>query len=214
MTEKADPIEKIYPIKKNYSIKKSYPIEKSYLMEKVGGWKTKTSTIAYENPWLKITHEEVVTPKGTDGIYGVVHFKNIAIGVVPIDDEGNTWLVKQSRYTLNQYTWEIPEGGCPHGEEPLDAAKRELEEEVGLQANDWQQLMTMHLSNSVTDEFCVVFIARGLFAGTQALEPTEDIEYKKLPLTEAIDMVQRGDITDAISVAALLRIAVSFNAEF
>jgi len=182
--------------------------DKKYIAEKIGGWKTKTSTVAYENPWIKISHEEVTTPKGTDGIYGVVHFKNTAIGIVPLDDEGNIWLVKQSRYTLNQYTWEIPEGGCPEGEEPLNAAKRELEEEVGLQARDWQQLMTMHLSNSVTDEFCVVFLARNLFAGKQQLESTEDIEYKKLPLTEAIDMVKCGEITDAISVAALLRVAV------
>src|SRR6478752_6290007 len=134
--------------------------EQKNITEKVGGWKTKTSTTMYENPWIKISHEEVITPKGTDGIYGVVHFKNIAIGVVPIDDEGNTWLVKQSRYTLNQHTWEIPEGGCPKNEEPINAAKRESEEEVGLQARDWQQLMAMHLSNSVTDEFCVVFVAR------------------------------------------------------
>lgn len=185
--------------------------EQKFPLEKIGGWKTKTSKVAYENPWIKISHEEVVTPKGTDGIYGVVHFKNTAIGVVPIDDEANTWLVKQSRYTLNQYTWEIPEGGCPHGEEPINAAKRELEEEVGLQANNWTQLMTMHLSNSVTDEFCVVFVARDLFAGKQALEASEDIEYKKLPLTEAINMVKRGEITDAISVAALLRIALNLD---
>jgi 8-oxo-dGTP pyrophosphatase MutT (NUDIX family) len=185
--------------------------EQKYPIEKIGGWKTKTSTVAYENPWLKVTHEEVTTPTGTEGIYGVVHFKNTAIGVVPIDSEGNTWLVKQSRYTLNQYTWEIPEGGCPHGEAPVNAAKRELEEEVGLQANDWQQLMTMHLSNSVTDEFCVVFVARDLFSGTQQLESTEDIEYKKLSLIDAIEMVKRGEITDAISVAALLRVALMLN---
>lgn len=185
--------------------------EQKYPIEKIGGWKTKTATVVYENPWIKISHDEVITPKDTDGIYGVVHFKNTAIGVVPIDDEGNTWLVKQSRYALNQYTWEIPEGGCPQGEEPLNAAQRELEEEVGLKANDWQQLMTMHLSNSVTDEFCVVFIARGLFAGTQQLESTEDIEYKKLPLIEAIDMVKNGEITDGISVAALLRIALDLK---
>jgi 8-oxo-dGTP pyrophosphatase MutT (NUDIX family) len=182
--------------------------EQKYPIEKIGGWKTKTSSIVYDNPWIKVSHDEVTTPKNTDGIYGVVHFKNTAIGIVPIDDEGNTWLVKQSRYTLNQYTWEIPEGGCPQGEEPLTAAKRELEEEVGLKANNWQQLMTMHLSNSVTDEFCVVFIAKNLFPGTQQLESTEDIEYKKLPLTEAIDMVKRGEITDGISVAALLRVAL------
>lgn len=175
---------------------------------KIGGWQTKTSTVVYENPWIKISHDEVITPKNTDGIYGVVHFKNTAIGVVPLDDEGNTWLVKQSRYTLNQYTWEIPEGGCPQGESPLAAAQRELEEEVGLVAKDWQQLMTMHLSNSVTDEFCVVFVARGLSSGQQQLEATEDIEVKKLPLTEAIAMVKSGDITDGITVAALLRVAL------
>ncbi len=179
--------------------------------EKVGGWKTKNASIVYENPWLKVSHEEVITPKGTDGIYGVVHFKNTAIGIVPIDDQGNTWLVKQSRYTLNQYTWEIPEGGCPQGESPLAAAQRELEEEVGLQANNWQQLMTMHLSNSVTDECCVVFVARDLFPGQQQLEATEDIEVKKLPLVDAIDMVKRGEITDGISVAALLRIALDLQ---
>lgn len=176
--------------------------------EKIGGWKTKTSQSVYENPWIQVSHHEVITPAGTDGIYGVVHFKNIAIGVLPIDAEGNTWLVKQSRYALNQYTWEIPEGGCPEGESPLAAAQRELEEEVGLQARDWQQLMTMHLSNSVTDESSIIFVARDLFAGTQQLEATEDIEVKKLPLREAIDMVKRGEITDAISVAALLRAAV------
>lgn len=181
------------------------------MAEKIGGWKTNTSHVVYENPWIKVSHEEVTTPKGTDGIYGVVHFKNTAIGVVPIDDQGNTWLVRQSRYSLNQYTWEIPEGGCPSGEEPISAAKRELEEEVGLQAREWQQLMTMHLSNSVTDEFCVVFVARDLFAGVQNLESTEDIEYKKVPLIDAIEMVKCGEITDAISVAALLRVALTLK---
>ena len=95
-------------------------------IHKTGGWQTKSSRVAYENPWIKISHEEVVTPKGTDGIYGVVHFKNTAIGIVPIDSEGNTWLVKQSRYTLNQYTWEIPEGGGAMQHDPLISAKREL----------------------------------------------------------------------------------------
>jgi 8-oxo-dGTP pyrophosphatase MutT (NUDIX family) len=179
-----------------------------FIAEKVGNWKTKSARVAYENPWIKVTHEEVITPSGTAGIYGVVHFKNTAIGVVPIDTEGNTWLVKQSRYTLNQFTWEIPEGGCPAGEEPLAAAKRELEEEVGLIAHNWQPLLQMHLSNSVSDEYCEVFVARDLLPGQQQLEETEDIEVKKLPLSEAIEMVKRGDITDAISVAALLRLAL------
>lgn len=185
--------------------------DQQFPIEKIGGWKTKTSRVAYENPWLKVIHEDVVTPKGSDGIYGVVHFKNTAIGVVPIDEEGNTWLVKQSRYTLNQHTWEIPEGGCPQGEEPVNAARRELEEEVGLKAAQITELMRMHLSNSVTDELAIIFVAKGLSAGQQALESTEDIEYKKLPLAEAIEMVKRGEITDAISVAALLRVALMLN---
>jgi len=176
--------------------------------EKIGGWKVKSSRTAYENPWIKVSHDEVITPKGTEGIYGTVHFKNIAIGVLPIDEEGNTWLVKQSRYTLNQYTWEIPEGGCPYGEEPVNAARRELEEEVGLKASDLTELMRMHLSNSVSDELAIIFIAKGLSAGQQALESTEDIEYKKLPLQQAVKMVLSGEITDSISVAALLRLAL------
>lgn len=181
--------------------------------EKIGGWKVKSSRTVYENPWIKVSHDEVITPKETDGIYGTVHFKNIAIGVVPIDEQGNTWLVKQSRYTLNQYTWEIPEGGCPYGEEPVNAARRELEEEVGLKANQVTELMRMHLSNSVSDELAIIFVARGLSAGQQALESTEDIEYKKLPLQRAIDMVLSGEITDSISVAALLRLALGMKAQ-
>lgn len=186
-------------------------MSKNILEEKVGGWKTKTATPVYENPWIKVSHHEVLTPKGTEGIYGVVHFKNTAIGVIPIDNDGNTWLVQQSRYTLNQYTWEIPEGGCPQGESPLAAAERELEEEVGLRADRWEELMRLHLSNSVTDELCVVFIARDLSFGQQALEATEDIVVKKLPLMDAIDMVKRGEITDGISVAALLRVALDID---
>jgi 8-oxo-dGTP pyrophosphatase MutT (NUDIX family) len=178
------------------------------MKEKIGNWKIKSADVAYENPWIKVTHNQVITPKGTDGIYGVVHFKNIAIGILPLDEEGNTWLVKQSRFTLNQYTWEIPEGGCPEDEDPINAARRELEEEVGLKAAEITELMRMHLSNSVTDELAIIFIAKGLSAGQQALESTEDIEYQKLPLTKAIDMVMRGEITDSISVAALLRIAL------
>lgn len=181
--------------------------DEKILAVKVGGWRVKSSATVYENPWIKVSHEEVVTPRDTQGIYGVVHFKNTAVGVVPIDDEGNTWLVRQSRYTLNQYTWEIPEGGCPVDEEPLAAAQRELEEEVGLVAQEWSFLMSMHLSNSVTDEKAQVYVARGLSSGYQKLEATEDIEVKKLPLQDAINMVKSGEITDAISVAALLRLA-------
>ena len=176
---------------------------------KVGGWKTKSIETVYENPWIKVTHEEVVTPGDTDGIYGVVHFKNTAVGVIPVDEQGNTWLVRQSRYTMNAYTWEIPEGGSPSGESSLETAARELQEEVGLKADKIEQILTMHLSNSVSNEEAHVFVATGLTHCEQALEVTEDIEVRKLSLDEAYIMVERGEITDAMSVAGLLKLQLT-----
>jgi 8-oxo-dGTP pyrophosphatase MutT (NUDIX family) len=178
------------------------------MKEKIGGWKQKSAKVMYENPWIEVSHQEVVRPNGSEGIYGVVHFKGTAVGVVPIDSEGNTWLVRQSRYTLDTYTWEIPEGGAKAGEDTKLTAARELEEEIGVCARDIRELMRMHLSNSVTDEEAVVYVAEDLYPGTQNLDATEDIEFKKLPLEEAVEMVKKGEITDAISVAALLRLAL------
>lgn len=174
--------------------------------ERIGGWVRLTSEKQYENPWISVHHQTVQRPNGSEGIYGLVHFKGHAVGIVPVDEDGNTWLVRQSRYTLNQYTWEIPEGGAAAGEDTLDCAKRELEEEAGLQAASWQELLRLHTSNSVTDERAVVYVAQQLTAGEQSLDATEDIEIKKLPLSEAIKMVMDGEITDAISVAALLKV--------
>ena len=178
---------------------------------KRGSWIQKSVKTVYENPWIQVTHEEVITPAGTDGTYGVVHFKNQAVGIVPIDDEGCTYLVRQTRYTLGELSWEIPEGGSPLGEDCLVTAKRELREETGLQAEHWQPLLRLHLSNSVCDEAGIVYVARGLSMGAQELEATEDIECKKLPLKDAIEMVYRGEITDAMSVAGLLRCATLFT---
>lgn len=177
--------------------------------KRVGGWQRLSSETVYENPWIKVSHEQVKTPSGSDGIYGVVHFKGTAVGVVPIDEEGNTWLVRQSRYTLNDFTWEIPEGGAGENEPTLVCAQRELLEEVGLYASKWTELMRVHTSNSVTDEVGVVYVAEGLSVGEQQLDDSEDIEVTKLPLKDAVNMVLAGEITDAISVAALLRLAVS-----
>ncbi len=175
---------------------------------RVGGWQRLSSRVAYENPWIRVSHEQVKRPNGTDGIYGLVHFKGTAVGVVPVDEEGNTWLVRQSRYTLNEFTWEIPEGGAKEGEPTLECAQRELAEEAGLVATQWEELLRVHTSNSVTDEAGILYLARGLTPCSQNLDPTEDIEVRKLPLKEAIQMVLCGEITDALSVAALLRLAV------
>ena len=176
--------------------------------QRVGGWRQLSSEIVYQNPWIEVSHQQVLTPGGTEGIYGVVHFKNRAVGMIPIDDEGNTWLVKQSRYTLNTYTWEIPEGGAGPDEDLLEAAQRELEEETGLKAKKWRKLMLIHQSNSVSDEFGEIFVAEELYPGRQQLDPSEDIVVKKLPLQEAIEMVKDGTITDSMSVAGLLRLAI------
>lgn len=177
--------------------------------EKRGPWQLLGSELRYENSWIQIFHQQVKTPGNTEGIYGVVHFKGTAIGIVPIDSEGNTYLVGQFRYTLNEYSWEIPMGGCPEREAPLNCAKRELKEETGFSANTWQEIQTLHTSNSITDEKALVFLAEGLTEGEQELEASEDITVKKLPFKEALQMVLEGKITDAVSVAAIQHLALT-----
>jgi ADP-ribose pyrophosphatase len=168
-------------------------------------WKTVSGDIKYDNPWIQLREDRVIRPDGNPGIYGVVHFKNRAIGVLPIDDDGCTYLIGQWRYALGQYSWELPEGGGPLTEHPLDAAKRELLEETGFRANHWRELFRMHLSNSVTDEEAIIYLATGLEAGMATPEETEVLELKRVHLTEALELVLRGEITDSITVAAVLR---------
>jgi len=171
-------------------------------------WKTVSTAVAYENPWIRIEHNEVINPAGNPGIYGLVKYKNHAIGIVPVDEEGYTWLVGQYRYALGSYEWEIPEGGCPVGTDPLDTAKRELKEETGLEATDWTRLMEFHLSNSVTDEWGVAYLAKGLTMGEAEPEDTEELTLRRLPLSEAIAMTLDGRIRDALSIMALQRVAL------
>lgn len=168
-------------------------------------WVTLKESTVYENAWIEVSHREVLNPSGNPGVYGKVHFKNLAIGIVPLDEAYNTWLVGQHRYPLDQYSWEIPEGGAPIGTAPLESAKRELREETGLTARYWTELMRLHLSNSVSDEASLVYLARGLHQGEPEPEDSEDLRLRKLPFAEAVDMVMRGEITDAISVAAILK---------
>lgn len=171
-------------------------------------WKKLGSQMIYENPWIHLTEYKVITPAGTEGIYGKVHFKNIAIGIIAIDKEDNTYLVGQYRFPLDLYSWEIPEGGCPEGTDWLAAAKRELKEETGFEANTWTEILKMHVSNSVSDEFAVVYVAEDLTAGEATPEETEDLKMIKMPFQQAVDWVMEGKITDSISVAAILKWAL------
>jgi len=165
-------------------------------------WRTVSSKRVYDNPWISVREDQVVRPDGGPGIYGVVHYKNIAIGVLPVEDE-HTYLVGQYRYPLGRYSWEVPEGGCPEGEEPLRAAQRELREETGLKARRWQRLGEAYLSNSVADEYAVWFLATGLTAGEWRPEGTERLSVRRLPLREALAMALDGEITDALSILAI-----------
>nr|WP_220096052.1 NUDIX hydrolase [Daejeonella oryzae] len=177
-------------------------------MEKKNPWQILASNDIYSNPWISLTEHQVINPGGGKGIYGQVHFKNLAIGIIVLDDENYTWLVGQHRFPLDQYSWEIPEGGGLHGTDPLDSAKRELLEETGMTASSWVEIQRMHLSNSVSDELAIIYLARDLSFGVSQPEETELLEVKKIHFEEAYQMVVSGEITDSMSVAAILKLKI------
>ncbi|WP_038170305.1 NUDIX hydrolase [Verrucomicrobium sp. BvORR106] len=168
-------------------------------------WTTLSTREVYHNPWIRIREDQVINPSGGPGIYGVVEFQNRAVGVIPIDDQGYTWLVGQYRYCHESYEWEIPEGGCPAHEELVDCAKRELLEETGIIAQSYELILDgMQLSNSTTNEVAYIYTARGLSFTKAAPEDTEKIDVKKVLLEEAIEMARNGTIRDGMSVMGLL----------
>ena len=169
-------------------------------------WKIVGQQRIYDNPWIGVTEYDVINPSGGKGIYGKVHYKNLAIGVIPLDAEGHIWLVGQYRFVLEGYSWEIPEGGGDPAVPPVESAQRELQEETGLVASEWSLLMEMHLSNSVSDEQAFVYLARGLEQGKAEPEETEQLVVRRIPFEEAYEMVERGEITDSMSVAGILKI--------
>ena len=183
-------------------------MEKKYRTEEewIGNWKKKSKKTTYENAWIKVEHHEVINPNGGHGIYGVVNYKNIAIGVIPLDENNNTWLVGQHRYPQNKFSWEIPEGGGPLDIPPLTSAKRELQEEVGLIAENYELFLEMDLSNSVSDEIALIYVARGLTYVVSNPDETEALEVVKKPFSEVYQMVMDGEITDAMSVAGILKL--------
>ena len=180
-------------------------------MSEKNPWQIISEKKVYDNKWIDVREYDVINPNGGKGIYGKVHFKNIAIGIVVLDEELNTYLVGQFRFTINEYSWEIPEGGGPIGADPLESAKRELLEETGLVAKNWTMILKMHLSNSVTDEYSLIYLARDLEQHTAMPEETEQLMVKKLPFEEVYQMVENGLITDAMSVAAIHKEKIMFG---
>jgi 8-oxo-dGTP pyrophosphatase MutT (NUDIX family) len=170
------------------------------------GWTQINAKVVYDNPWITVTHEDVIAPSGHAGIYGKIHYKNYAIGILPLDSDLNTWLVGQHRYPIQAYSWEMPEGGGLVGKNILEAAQRELQEEVGLIAHSWQELHRIHLSNSVSDEIGILFLARDLEFTAKAPDETEVLKIRQLPFSEVFDMVWKGEIMDTMTIIAVLRV--------
>ncbi len=174
-------------------------------------WNILDSKKVYANNWIEVSHHEVVTPTGNNGIYGIVDFKNIAVGIIPLDNENNIWLVGQYRLPIEKYSWEIPEGGAPDNENTLEAAKRELREEAGILAESWTKICTFYTSNSVTNEQAVIYLAQKLSFTDYDPDPTEKLEIKKIPIQNAIGMIFDGTITDSITIIGLLWIKEKMN---
>jgi 8-oxo-dGTP pyrophosphatase MutT (NUDIX family) len=175
-------------------------------MEIENPWKILNKHDVYETPWIKVTHHDVLNPAGHEGVYGTVHFKNYAIGILVLDEQYNTWIVGQYRFPMKMYTWEIPEGGGKVGGNPLDAAKRELLEEVGIEANHWRFIQHMQLSNSASDEVAFLYLAQNLTYHQPKPDDDEALQQQKIPFEALYQKVKSGEITDSLTVAAVLKV--------
>ena len=168
-------------------------------------WIITSTNEVYENPWIKVEHHKVITPGNTEGIYGTVHFKNIALGIIPLTNDYKTYLVGQYRFPLKEYSWEIPMGGGLHHIDKLASAKRELLEEVGIIAKEWKEILKIHTSNSVSDEEGFVYVAKNLELTEAQPEETEVLQVKKIAFNEVFEMIMKGEITDSLSIAGILK---------
>ena len=175
-------------------------------MQQRGPWKTLKAEERYSTPWISVSHHDIIDPSGRAGIYGVVHFKNLAVGIIPLDEEGNTWIVGQYRYPIDAYSWEIIEGGGSRERPPLESAQRELREEAGIAAVRWTEVLQMDLSNSASDEVAIIYVAQGLAFHAPEPDHNEELELRKVPFSELVEMVMRGDLRDSLTVAGVLKV--------
>lgn len=170
------------------------------------GWRVKTVERVHDNPWFAVDAYQAIAPTRADARYFMQVYKNVAVGVLPLHEDGTVTLVGQWRFCFGAYSWELPEGGAPLDEDPLDGAKRELREEAGLEAAEWRLVLRMDLSNASSDEIALGFLATGFTAATTAPDPTEQLSVARIPFREALRAAVAGEITDAITVAMLLRL--------
>jgi len=189
------------------------PEEAGWGEASVGPWTRRSRRVGYRNPWVTVWHDDVTRPDGEPGVYGVVHFANSAVGVVAIDDQDRVAMVGQHRYAFDAWSWEIPEGGSPLAEDSLEGARRELLEETGLSARSWREIGRWHLSNSVTDEAAVAYLATGLEQGQAQPEGSEELEFRWLPFEEVMELIRRGHITDALTVLPMQALALERSRE-
>jgi 8-oxo-dGTP pyrophosphatase MutT (NUDIX family) len=180
--------------------------DQQHPIEQRGPWRTLSIEERYATPWISVSHHEVIDPSGGRGIYGVIHFKNVAVGIIPLDADLNTWIVGQYRYPIKAYSWEIPEGGGRRDVPPIDSAKRELREEVGIEAERWTEVLRMDLSNSASDEEAIIFVAQELTFHAPEPEATEELAMRKVPFNELFEAVMRGELRDSLTVAAVLKV--------
>ena len=175
-------------------------------MQQRGPWKTRSVEERYSTPWISVSHHEIIDPSGREGIYGVVHFKNLAVGIIPLDEEGNTWIVGQYRYPIDAYSWEIIEGGGSRERPPIESAQRELREEAGIVAEHWTEVLQMDLSNSASDEVAIIYVAQGLTFHEPEPDHNEQLELRKVPFSELVEMVMRGELRDSLTMAGVLKV--------
>lgn len=172
-------------------------------------WTRGAATPVFDNPWISVTQYAATAPTGNPATYGLVSFKNYAVAILPLFDDGTTLLVGQHRFPLGDYSWEIPEGGGPLDADPLESARRELAEETGLQAAEWREILQVELSNSVSDERAFGYLATGLSIADKVhhADDTEALEKVRVPFGEALDAALSGDLKDVLTVAMLLKVS-------
>jgi 8-oxo-dGTP pyrophosphatase MutT (NUDIX family) len=168
-------------------------------------WRDLGHEIVHETPWMKVTEHRAIAPTGREAAYGVLRFQNIATGVLPVHPDGTVTLVGQARFARANYSWEMPEGGAPFGEDPLDAVKRELAEEAGLEAASWALALRVEVSNSITDEIGYTWIAWDLKPVPVNPDPTEIMTIVRVPFLSLLHEIERGAILDSFTVATAYR---------